>query len=515
MSQSVDLAQLLSLANQVLTGKEYFISTVLGRLDDASTALPHDNAIRTAQYAMRRRLEKEGSLGTITQKQFQELYDEVCSLGNKTAFRELLGDLLITGAPESVANYNSDFMSSRRDTDDVIKLADDNLVGEFASLWGESAVIGDSVVANGRDSLQLHFASMGFGSPVAEVVGRTDNFAMFSVQSDSPIGRFTAYVPVEIKLGSVLMPSVFASGDGFSELTKDNLLAHASGLKSGATKEASPHKLLAGLMAVADTERKPVAIKTASGEDIAISAPTLYQTVNENVLPNEFGEQFSSLPEPLVGLMSNDIRDSLVEAGLSYDKNAVVTAKTIIGDQIRSAGLRVERMSVESEFDGGFVVSANVIGAGGKKTIQVPVEVVSGQVLMPSVFTSGAAVEAFDVQSLRKFASASDVGVFNAAFSNKSGWAYRDLYTHAVKSAAYGNFVEAEDAMAVIAEQYGPEFHRAAFIDLSDILSNSFSAVSESPSSVETMIAEANERARNAEDRIKMSSTLMYLIPED
>lgn len=514
MAQSEDLAQLLSLANQVLAGKEYFVSTILGRLDDAAGALPHDAAIRTAQLTLQKRLKKEGSLSTITQRQFQSLYDDICALGNKTAFRELLGDLLITAAPAAVAHYNSDFTASCRDSDNVINLADDNLVGEFSSLWGNSEVVGDNVLANGKDSLKLHFASLGFGSSTAEVVGRTDNFIMFSVQADSPIGRFTTYVPVEVRSGSCLMPSVFASDSGFVELNKDNLLSHARGVHDGTIKQASPQKLLAGLAAVAAVERQDIVVKTAGGDDVMISAPTLYQTINDNISAVDDGA-YTDLPQSLTGMVTTDLRDALVEAGLTYGKDVVITAKTIVSDNVRRAGIRIERLAVDSEFDGGLVISASIVGSGGKKTMQVPIEVIAGQVLMPSVFTSGTAIESFDAKSLSRFASASDVGVFNAAFSNKAGWTYKDLYTHVLTNASYGNFVEAEDAMSVIAEQYGPELHKAAFTDLTDILSNAADSGTRSPTKIEQMIAEAGDRARNMEDRVKMSSTLMYLIPED
>lgn len=513
MSQTVDLAALLSLANQVMSGKEYFVSTVLGRLDDAADTLPHDGAVRTAQRILQKRLEKEGSLATITQRQFSSLYDDVCALGNRTAFREMLGDLLITAAPEAVAHYNSEFTSGRRDTDDVLKLADDNMVGEFSSLWGNELASTGSMVDNGRRALETEFTSFGFGSPAAEVVARSDEFVMFSIQADSPIGRFTAYVPAEIKQNTVLMPSVFASANGFSPLTKDNLLAYAGGLVDGTVKMASPQKIMAGLSAVADAGRPALAVKLASGDDVVVDSPSLYQTVSDYVTAPE-ANTHQEYPKEMMGLFTNDMRDALVEAGLGFDKNIVITAKTIVSDQIKAAGLRVERISVESEFDGGLVVSAGVVGQAGKRTLQVPVEVISGQVLLPSVFMSGVVADAFTTEALRKFASTSDAGIFNAAFSNKSGWAYRDLYTHAIKSAAYGNFVEAEDAMAVIAEQYGPEFHRAAFRDLSDTL-NAAGESEPAVDAVERMIAEAGERARNAEDRIKMSSTLMYLIPED
>ncbi len=509
MSQTVDFAQLLRFANDVVNGKEYFVSTIVERLDDAAAQLPHDGAIRTAQRALSERLRKNGSLATITQRQFQTIYDEVSGLGDRAAFRELLGDLLITAAPQPVAAADQDWLNSHRDSGSVVEIADPALVAEFSGMWsGKVASVG--ALEHGRRGLEGQLAQMGFGSPDAEIVDRTGDFVMYSVAADSPVGRFTVYVPTEVTGDSILLPSVFASNNGLTTLNKDNLLAYARDLIEGRVKVASPAKILAGLQAVADS-RQPAFVRTASGDTVAMEVPSLYQQVNEYVQPEE-EELIPAMPPALASVVGPELIDSLVEAGLSYDRDTIVTAKTIVGDLIRSSGLRLERISVDSEFDGGLLVAANLIGPGGKRTVQVPVEVVGGQVLMPSVFMSGTLVESFDTASLKKFAAADDVGVFNSAFSTKSGWSYTDLYTHIMKSAAYGNFVEAEDAMAVVLNQYGPDFHKAAFTDLTEMLT---AGGADSVDTVERMIAEAGERARNTENRIKMSSTLMYLIPED
>ncbi len=509
MSQPVDFAQLLRFANDVVNGKEYFISTLVQRLDDAAEQLPHDGAIRTAQQALNSRLRKEGSLATISQRQFQTIYDEVSGLGDRNAFRELLGDLLITAAPAPVASVDTSWAAAHRDSGSVVEVANPELVAEFGSLWsGKVASVG--ALEQGRQGLEHQMTQMGFGSPDVEIVDRTGDFVMFSVAADSPVGRFTVYVPTEVNGNSVLLPSVFASNNGLSTLNRDNLLVYARDLIEGRVKVASPGKILAGLQAVADAE-KPAFVRTASGDSVAMEVPSLYQQVNDYVAAEQ-EDLVPAMPTALAGVIGPEVVDSLVEAGLSYDRNVVVTAKTIVGDQIRTSGLRLERISVDSEFDGGIMVAANLIGPGGKRTIQVPVEVVAGQVLMPSVFMSGTVVESFDTNSLKKFAAAEETGVFNSAFSTKSGWSYKDLYTHIMKSAAYGNFVEAEDAMSVVLDTYGPDYHKAAFADLTEMLT---AGGTDSVDAVEQMIAEAGERARNTENRIKMSSTLMYLIPED
>jgi hypothetical protein len=245
---------------------------------------------------------------------------------------------------------------------------------------------------------------------------------------------------------------------------------------------------------------------------MAFEAPSFYRTVSDTQVEEE-APSFTAMPSALMGLVTNDVRDSLVESGLSFGKDTILTAKTIVRDQLDAAGLRTERLAVDSEWEGGLVISANIIGSGGKKTIQVPVEVIASQVLMPSVFMSGIVVDSFDAEPLRRFASEQAVGVFNAAFSTKSGWAYKDLYAHVIKNASFGNMIEAEDAMAVIAEEYGPELHRTAFIDLTEALARNSD---QSPvDEYENMIAEAVQKAELDHDRIKMSSTLMFMYPKD
>ena len=75
MSPSADLNALINLVNQITNGKEYLVATVMQRLEDASTKLPHDQAVNVAKRILSNKLKKSGSLATITQKEFQAIYD--------------------------------------------------------------------------------------------------------------------------------------------------------------------------------------------------------------------------------------------------------------------------------------------------------------------------------------------------------------------------------------------------------------------------------------------------------
>ena len=514
MSPSADLNALINLVNQITNGKEYLVATVMQRLEDASTKLPHDQAVNVAKRILSNKLKKSGSLATITQKEFQAIYDEVCTLGNRVAFRDLMGDFLYTEAAAPVAHYNPDAMSARRDTDNVMSLSDSNLVDQLTPLFAEpNLVTKGSFIDNGRKGLELEFSSLGFTNVNAEVLNRNESVVVYSVEADSPFGRFTTYIPAEVKLGTVLMPSVFVYGENFADLSKDNLLSYANDVLRNGLKLVAAHKILSAL--TKNAEESHVISKAASDGPIAFAAPSLYKNAidkESDVLEVETPRV--PLPKDLKSFTEGEIQDMLIESGLSYDKNVVLMAKSLIAEYLRYSGLRIERLAVESEFDGGMLISASIVGSGGKKTISVPIEVVAGQVLFPSVFTSGSTVGPFEQDSLRSFASSKDSGIFNTAFSNKMGWSYNDLYTHAMQNAVYGNFVETEEALAVIAEVYGSDFHRAAFTDLTNLLNASVSQ-EQVPENRDQLAAEASIRAKLSEDRIAINNSLMYLYPKD
>lgn len=517
MSQYEDINNLLSLANQVVSGKEYFVSTVVGRLEDAICTLPHDGAIRTAHRAMSERLRKEGSLATITQEQFGKLYNEVGSLGNRTGFRELLGDLLPDySTVEKVSSYNDTFTSSRRDSDDMLELADQELVGKYASIWSGVDPDLERIAGYGIESIGAQLAKLGFSNPKVSVTAKNNHFVIFAAEAESPNGHFTTYLPAEVSAGNILLPSVFASPRGFEEITRENLLNYSSELRERTARLPEPGRLLAGLTAVATAGQETLQV-TADDESIApLNSPSLYMELREYAPETLEVEAYHEFPDQLKSFLTEDVRDSIVEAGLSISPEITLTAKSLVSSLIRSAGLKLERVAIDSEFDGGLLVGANVTGSAGKRTIQVPVEVIAGQVLSPSVFMSGSHLGEFDVTSLQSFANDnSAAGIFKSAFSSKASWSYPELYSCAIKSAAYGDFVEVEDAMSVILDQFGPELHRTAFTDVSNLMVAKASPSIEDEDPFEKMISEAAEKARTAENQIKMSSTLMLLYPQE
>jgi hypothetical protein len=114
------------------------------------------------------------------------------------------------------------------------------------------------------------------------------------------------------------------------------------------------------------------------------------------------------LPKALKGLGESVIRETLVEAGLSYPRELVIAAKQLVANELKLANIIHDKIFVESEFTDGITIATNITGKGGKKRIEVPVEIANDKVLMPSGFTSGAMAGPFTEDSLKSFANKVD-----------------------------------------------------------------------------------------------------------
>lgn len=509
MSQTFSASHLKRMAEELLDGREFFISAVLHRVNEAVNAFPHDGAIRTTQLILEKRGAKSGSLGTISQREFQDIYRDVNGLGNKVAFRDMLGDLLFEEAIGSTAHYNNDFVSGLRgDADNQISMVDPNLTEELSGLFDNATnkVASGSFIDNGRKGVKIELESMGFNSSV-DVVDKNDKFVIYAATFDTKKGSASILIPAEIKMGTVLMPSVFVSGRGLESLTKDKLLIHVEASQT----DLHPRKVLEMLTQATGEVNQPLIY---SDSDVMLSAPALLQNLDDTDYSFISTKADVETPPALMHFTEMMARDVLSEAGLNVDPMLVARAKSIVAEELRGFGIPCRKVIVASEFAGGLTIAAQVSGPGGNKTIEVPVEIMGSQILMPSVFTSGVLAKPFDQENLRAFAMNRDEGTFSAQISDKNCLSFRDLHQLVLKSAAYGNFVEAEEALAVIAENYGDQYHKATFDDLMGVLDVGFGKEAK-PTSMEVFIKNAVERARDHESNIKMTSNLMYLHPED
>lgn len=524
MPNNADIKEIGALAKTLLDGKEYFVGSLVDRLRKAADKYPHDQAIRTMELAFNKIAKSQGPSAIMNQSQIQSYYDDVSGLGNRNVFMEELGDLLLEDRVSKVANYNEDHAKSLRDNGNDLDIYDRAKIAEMEGLWGapNEKEIKRAFAESGRRGIEIELESLGFAQPTVEVMDQTDHFVVFAAEVATRKGRVPFLIPAEVKQASVLMPSVFVSGDSFKDLTADNIRAH---LNSDITnmKHASPKAVIETLNRL--TGKDEELFKEAGIDDgmtnVELSSPGFFMDPvghndpNVNRLPIDDKMPEVPMPPALQGLSDSVIKETLVEAGLSYDRDTVIAAKTMVSNELKLANISHETIKVESEFDGGITVATNIVGSGGKKTISVPVEILNGRVLMPKSFISGPMAGPFNEKDLRAFANSEEGESTSPFLNDKIDMSFAQLHEFIMKKAAYGDFIEVTDALGIVSEKFGEQLHRIAHDDLMDLLKAGYVEEEKPLTAMERFAEEAARKAKDKESQIKMTNNAMLFYPNE
>jgi hypothetical protein len=525
---TLDLTELRAIAEQaeaLLSGKEYFLGSLVNRFRQAANSHPHDQTIRIMQATLEKRLQKNSSIDVMSQREIQALYDDVGGLGNRTHFKEELGDLLFIDRVEKVAHKNEGFIHTLRAREDQLEFRDQAAISELEGLWSNAATteVKSRFTESGRRGLEIELEGLGFSSPTVEVAAQDQNFLVYAAEVGTSRGRIPFLIPAEVKQGSVLMPSVFVSGNEFKDLNVQNLKGHLEG-DVAFQRISTPTAVLSTLNRLASLVNPQPVTKESDLDDVQIplSGPALYAdlightdpSLNENRIIDDRMPQVQ-MPKALEGISESAIRETLIEAGLSFDRDLVLGAKSVVANELKIAAIGHDRITIDSEFDGGITLATNIVGKGGRKKVEVPVEIKEGRILMPGSFISGPDVRSFDSESLRAFANEVEGAEFDPFLSDKYDMNFNKLHQRAMRKAAHGDFIEATEILSIINEKFGPEFHRIAHDDLMDLLKVGYNEEEKPLTAMEKFTQEAAAKAADKENQIRMMANPMLFYPKD
>lgn len=509
--KSINFKEIRAMTDRILNGRDFLIGNVVDRLERVASVYPRDAAIKQMASALRRRFDKQGSVATISQREIGDMYDQVAAHGNSELFHDHLGDLVIEAdhriarraAEEAAAQYK-DQMSY---TDEAPVAAHNPL----DALFDNDNTGFNQAVSIAQKGVEVELEGMGYSGSIS-VAGKSvkHNMVIFAAELDTPLGRIPLIVPSEVKAGQALLPSYFVDGDNFSDFNAENMASYVNSFNG---EIVSPEVVLAAIVG---------RVKSAGEETVVESALPIFghsittDSSYMDVAPTSYRDIKLEVPvSPEVKeLTAGRLEEMMIEAGLSFGRDVVLRGKEIISTEIKTAGLRHDPIKVVSEFPGGFVLATHIIGRGGRKEIQVPVEVAGRSVLMPSSFTSGHVAKAFIATNLVAFAS-SDDSFFNPSLSDKFTMAYQDLYKSCIKNAAYGNFMDVEENLAIIQDKFGHEYHKAAFEDVMEVVKFAHTeVVYKKASTLDRYIELFSEGAKDREVSLRSSQTVKFFTME-
>ena len=367
----------------------------------------------------------------------------------------------------------------------------DHVYGEIGDLLGESALVEiehGSALNNGVGAEVLEYvapdaavyASLfngGYRSDLVKVAGAIEaELAGLDIDSDLEVRAFdtrfavlegrvgfdgkvaSVVIPFEIE-GGAKFPSVFY-GNGFAEFNESNLKAWAS---AGRTTGANAEMILEHL-----NEKAGPIVVAASDENWT---PAL------NVIPFDLGNEPEGMSfnqeipvEMAAGLDAGaDFEAIFREAGAVCGLEKIAMAKRVLDTQIKLAGLVNDKVTFDTEFDGGVLLGTHIKTAAGKAYVKVPMEFVGNSVAIPDTFQYGNRSIEFNAKNLKSLAMSAESEY--AAFASPLNQAkFADLHRIAIKCASNGDLSGAEEAMSVILENYGEDHYRGTFQDMVSLM---------------------------------------------
>ena len=426
----MNISQLKKKATELLNGmqkgKEYPIRYVYDRV--AFAAEKHNNDILL--NTMRDVLEKKASSQNfISQEEVSDLYNSLYNYsGSHSEFRNELGDLLkpgfgmgkkakydASGSRENMEKFLEPLQDSRKDLN---KLAQElssvfslNPKGSFSELNSDS-------FKKAEKFTKLQLKAMGCEPREVKAVRSNDHFILcVASYPNAKNQEISLKVPVQLNGATPTLPTYFIDDGELSKLSQSNVLVYLKNNENVITK----------------------------------SAKRQFQDLRSNK-----SLEINRLDHANKIAKWANLEQDLIESTSKYDKNIVRLASSLLDMELKSFNVNNPQVRLKSAFDRGLNYDVSINSPLGAINLEIPVEIVSGQPIMPIKFKY--ANDSYEF-SKRGFNSMTRGMTKSASFIPKVSedmdlMNYNQLMDVMISSASNGDFKGAEDVLISIQNKY-------------------------------------------------------------
>ena len=411
-------------------GKFYQIADLNDRLQKTASDYPQDTVIKAVSCVVENMCNKNPNQ-IISQGDFEKLYNQLVGLNaSGTRFREILGDLLLTGEPTKPVMPNKEFVEGHRDgveasleyeVDPEVKRDFDNLFVPAEEKYNPLCA------AKAKEKINLELKSMGCDASHIRFVGGNSKLLVFAADFETRRGIVPVFIPADAS--GEKFPSVFVAGNRFVSLTPSNLRTH---------------------------------VEASVVETTNISKP-----INEIILPP------TPVPEPLRALTS-EVEESVLEATVGYPQASVRLAKRMVLMELSSMGFKGSQVRVSSATQDGFICEATLNTPRGKVAVEVPIEMQRNVPLMPAVFAKGDFIDEFTAQKLHSFAT-KEMPLTLSFVRRDSPLLDMDIHQLKdviAKSAAQEDYDTCDEVLEAVAQSFDEDTYRNVVADYHKMLLN-------------------------------------------
>lgn len=459
------IASLISSAAKTINDQqEMFISIISNKLQRAASALPQDKTIGAIATIVSKMEDNKKQL--ITRAELKSLYQTSYSHGTKFAevFKDELGELA-EKASAHFAEKNEEAISTQSAFEQV---CDPILSNALASVFDshiplkmyskDVAEKGKQVVANCLEVWNLKASKV-------EVVSGNEHFLVVQADYETPKGKTSVLVPVELQGNKVASPQLFMANAGPQELNYVSLRAYLSG-NAGNKLQARASDVLAALTSVV--------VKTASGLNTVELALTKLNSIKEHAAPF-FADSVMGIKRdevvknaevslPKAGYFESfaeKFASPLGYANMQFGADKVNLGRDVVLRSLASLGFKNVQLNIAGANETTIVYAVSI--NDGRLAFNVPIKFANNRILNPELLICNGTAYGLTKEGLRSLVLSNSKDYKAAAVTSAQyGLKPNELVDNVRAAMAEGNYAKAEDALNILAET-NVEAYKIAF----------------------------------------------------
>jgi hypothetical protein len=420
-------------------GQTYRISDVLNRFEKTSNENSSDLLVCNARDVIRKMSSRQEF---ITQKEITSIYNSLYGFsGNRSIFKQALGDLLVDGTGEAkvaTASYEKNrdrYEVALEPIYDKMDLAD-----SFSSIFSLDSTpsygtYNKATAGKAERFVKAQLNSIDHFPYSIKALDGNEHFILCTASFDTPsFTKVDVKIPVQVTGGTPRLPDSFISGSDVEELNKKNLMVYIKSSENQKARNAT-HKFAA--------DRNLEFLRTE---------PAI-------------------LPASLNRLA--DLDTHIVTAISKFDKREVDMARSVVSAELKAMGAFNPQVKVSHSTDTDIVFSTYVKTASGDRQILVPVEIQNGSAILPSTFECDSKLYKFNSKNILDIIKGVD-GKITPSPSRDAGalsnMSYHELMDRVIDGVSSNDYKMSEESLTIISNRFGTEMYKASLGKFSDLL---------------------------------------------